>query len=134
MRWESYDTKDYEGLIKNLSDVGISYTADTELNNCYTVSADIPDDVEFVFTEKGKKEVEYYIKGLSSKRKEILDARKDTAEDTNLPTADDILADIPFEGIDERGEYYNGWGVTDHYDADYPILLKLGRDINIVVK
>lgn len=29
-------------------------------------------------------------------------------------------------GIDEDGEIYNGYGVTDHYDADRVLGLKLG--------
>lgn len=75
-------------------------------------------------TELGKQEVNTYIREAEAKRKEILDARKDTADDTNLPDVDDILMDIAY--FEENGEYCNGWGVTDHYDADYPLYLKRG--------
>ncbi len=83
---------------------------------------------EFVLTDYGKRAVKDYIAELAAKRKEILDAGKDTADETTLPTMEDIIADVNSQGIDDSGEYYNGWGVTDHYDADLPILLKLGRE------
>lgn len=89
-------------------------------------------DPEFALTDYGKKQVENYINELKAKRKEILDAGKDTADETTLPTIEDIIADVQFLGIDDSGEYYNGWGVTDHYDADLPILLRLGRDLEVV--
>lgn len=75
-------------------------------------------------TKLGKTEVNTYICEAEAKRKEILDAKKDTADDTNLPDVDDILMDIA--QFEENGEYCNGWGVTDHYDADYPLYLKCG--------
>lgn len=80
----------------------------------------------------GKKLAEDYIRELEAKRKEILDAGKDTADDTNLPTVKDIEDDLNFFDIDDEGEYYNGWGVTDNYDADYPLLLKRGRDFVVL--
>ena len=86
---------------------------------------------EFVLTDYGKRTVKDYIAELAAKRKEILDARKDTADETTLPTMEDIIADVNFQGIDDFGEYYNGWGVTDHYDADLPILLKIDRDLEV---
>ena len=73
-------------------------------------------------TELGKQEVNTYIREAEAKRKEILDARIDTADDTWLPDEDDILMDI--EHFEEDGEYCNGWGVTDNYNADYPLYLK----------
>ena len=83
-------------------------------------------------TKNGKKLVKDYISELKAKRKEILDAGIDTA-DFPLPTEKDIVADINLCGInyDDPDDpcYYNGWGVTDNYDADYPLLLKLGRDM-----
>lgn len=75
-------------------------------------------------TELGKKEVETFLKELKAKRREILDAGKDTADDTLLPEEDDILMDIAH--FEEDGEYCNGWGCTDHYDGDYPLYLKRG--------
>lgn len=84
------------------------------------------------YTEEGKRRAENYIRELQAKRKEILDAGKDTADETNIPTEDDLLSDVLFTGIswdDPDGPcYYNGWGVTDNYDSDLPILLKLDRD------
>ncbi len=83
----------------------------------------------YILTPQGEKNVSDYLAELSAKRKEILDAGKDTAADTTIPTKEDILADVDFQGLDEDGEYYNGWAITDNCDADRPILLKLGRDL-----
>lgn len=80
------------------------------------------------FTELGKQEINTYIREAEAKRKEILDARIDTADDTWLPDEDDILMDI--EHFEEDGEYCNGWGVTDNYNADYPLYLKRGVHYN----
>jgi len=79
-------------------------------------------------TELGKAEVNTYIREAEAKRKEILDARIDTADGTWLPNEDDILMDI--EHFEEDGEYCNGWGVTDNYNADYPLYLKRGVHYN----
>ena len=78
----------------------------------------------YKLTQLGKQEVNTYIRELKAKRKEILDAHKDTADSTELPTIDDILMDIPH--FEQYGEYCNGWGCTDNYDADYPLFLKRG--------
>lgn len=84
----------------------------------------------YELTENGKKLVDDYIRELEAKRKEILDAGKDTADETELPTVEDILSDVEISWDDPDGPcYYNGWAVTDHYDSDGPILLKLGRDL-----
>ena len=84
-------------------------------------------------TENGGKLVKTYISELKAKRKKILDAGIDTADDTKIPTIKDVMDDVSLCGInydDPDGPcYYNGWGVTDHYDSDYPLLLKLGRDL-----
>lgn len=79
----------------------------------------------YTLTERGIKECERFIAECTAKRKEILDARIDTADDTRLPTLEDIESDIE-EFIDEDGDYYNCWGVTDGYSSDYPICLTLG--------
>lgn len=79
-------------------------------------------------TELGKAEVNTYIREAEAKQKEILDARIDTADDTWLPDESDILMDI--EHFEEDGEYCNGWGVTDNYNADYPLYLKRGVHYN----
>lgn len=80
----------------------------------------------YKLTEHGVKECEKFIVECRAKRKEILDAGKDTAEETNIPTVEDIESDINFFGVDEDGDYCNSWGVTDNYDSDYPIGLTLG--------
>ncbi len=82
---------------------------------------------KYSLTKYGKAMVDVYLSELKAKRKEILDAGKDTAEETNLPTAEEIVSDIEFIGLDEEDDYYNCWAVTDHYSADYPLLLKRGR-------
>lgn len=79
-------------------------------------------DTEIVLTNIGEEKVLHYLAELRAKRKEILDAGKDTADETELPTIEDILADI--YSFEENNEYYNGWGVTDNYDSDYPLRLE----------
>jgi len=81
----------------------------------------------YKLTVHGIKECEKFIAECNAKRKEILDARIDTADDTNIPTVEDIECDIG-AFIDEYGEYYNCWGVTDNYCSEYPICLVLGTD------
>lgn len=73
-------------------------------------------------TNIGKRQVDNYLAELKAKRKEVLDAKLDTCEETNLPNYNDIEKDI--EWFEEDGEYYNTWGVTDNYNADYPLYLK----------
>lgn len=81
-----------------------------------------------LFKENGIHLIFNYIKGLEAKRKEILDAGLDSASETELPTIDDIKDDIEFTGIDSDGVYCNSWGVTDHYNADYPLALRQNED------
>lgn len=86
-------------------------------------------DGTYVLTETGKEIVAAFIAECVAKRKEILDAGKDTAEETNLPSEEVILSDLNFGvGVDEDGDYYNGWGVTDHYNADTILGLSLEKD------
>ena len=86
--------------------------------------------IECVLTPLGEAEVRHYLRELAAKRKEILDAEVDTADNTNLPTEDDIISDIEtWFGTDGLPEYCNSWGVTDERDADYPLCLHLGHDI-----
>lgn len=69
-----------------------------------------------------------YLNELAAKRKEILDARKDTAC-FPLPTKEDIISDIVYGVcLDEDEEYYNNWAVTDNYDSDYPFCCKAKVD------
>ena len=86
-------------------------------------------DLDYVLTSYGKEKVEIFIKDCATKRKEILDAGINTADETILPSEEDILSDLNRgAGIDEDGDYYNKWGVTDHYDSDAPISLRYGID------
>ena len=79
--------------------------------------------MSFVLTEQGRKTAANFISGCRELRKEILDGRKDTADDTNLPTIEDIEADLNFSELDDdTGDYYNGWGVTDNYDSEILVL------------
>lgn len=80
-----------------------------------------------VLTAKGREIIDTYIQELRAKRKEILDAGKDTADDTTLPNVYDIICDIE-QFMDADGDYYNNWGVTDNYDSDYPLQLSINKD------
>jgi len=83
----------------------------------------------YVLTARGREIVDDYIRNCAAKRKEILDAEKDTAYETYLPTVEGILSDLNFGvGVDEEGDYFNGWGVTDHYNADDVLGLRIGED------
>lgn len=83
-----------------------------------------------VLTPIGEREVRHYMRELIAKRKEILDAGKDTVETVELPTLEAILSDIEtFYGEDDIQEYCNNWQVTDEYDSDYPLHLRMGREI-----
>lgn len=84
-------------------------------------------------TEEGINHIHDYIDELSAKRKEILDAGKDTANETPLPNMNDIVSDIQTFFDDEFMEYCNGWGVTDHYNADWPLRLEFGKDIEYLL-
>ena len=81
----------------------------------------------YKLTKQGIAKYKRFIKECSAKRKEILDAKIDITNDTMLPTIEDIESDIG-AFINEDGEYYNNWGVTDNYDSDFPICLTLGID------
>ncbi len=85
--------------------------------------------MEYILTEAGKKKVAWFINECAAKRKDILDARLDTADDTNLPTEEDIVSDLNYGvGVDEDGDYYNCWGVTDNYDYDSVLGLHINED------
>lgn len=85
--------------------------------------------MEYVLTEPGRQKIADYILQCAAKRKEILDAGIDTADATKLPTEEDVLSDLNYgAGVDEDGDYYNCWGVTDGYNSDYPLGLEAGKD------
>lgn len=77
-------------------------------------------------TEQGKEKVAAYREELKAKRKELLDAGKDTAGRTVLPDERAIIDDIEAEAID--GVYESTWGVTDNEEADRPLILLGGTD------
>lgn len=76
-------------------------------------------------TKQGKHAINAFISEITAKRNEILDARRDTANETTLPNMEDIICDIP-NFIDSDGDYINGWGCTDH--TDLAIHLTVGED------
>ena len=80
-------------------------------------------------TAEGKDHVAWYLAECAAFRKELLDAGKDTADNTELPTEEGLIADIG-EWIDEDGAYYDAWGVTDNYDLT--ISLQEGEDFEAV--
>ena len=82
-------------------------------------------------TTFGKEKVAHFIRNCEQKRKDILDAGLDTADETELPTEEDILSDTEIF-MDEDGEYYNGWGVTDNYESDSLLGLTKGIDFLVV--
>lgn len=85
--------------------------------------------MEYVLTEEGKRKVAAFIKECETKRKEILDAGLDTAEETQIPTETDILSDLNCGvEVDDDGDYYNAWGVTDNYCSDRACELTINED------
>lgn len=85
--------------------------------------------MRYVFTVNGYRTVKRFIAECAAKRKEVLDAGIDTADETELPTAQDILDDVNTGvGLDEENEYFDSWGITDHYNS-HPLSLFVGEDI-----
>lgn len=85
--------------------------------------------MEYKLTEQGRAKCEEYIRELKAKRKEILDAKLDTANNTFVDfTVDEIFEDVVENSIDEDRILSNGYGVTDHYDADTGLRLDLEKD------
>ena len=90
--------------------------------------------MNYKLTQNGRKAIASYIMELKAKRKEILNARIDTADETFIPTEEDIISDIDWSiDLDDADGvcYCNNWGVTDNYDADEPLALYIGDDIVI---
>ena len=77
-------------------------------------------------TDRGKQKVGDFIAECNALKKEVLDAGKDTATETNIPTEEDILSDIEDWFEDGDDGYFNNWGVTDNYDLG--INLYYGED------
>jgi len=82
----------------------------------------------YMLTQHGIKEINFFLSELKAKRKEILNAKKDTTENTILPTIKDILSDMAWVVEESKEEEYcNNWGVTDSYESDYPLHLTLNE-------
>ena len=85
--------------------------------------------MRYVFTVNGYRTAKRFTAECAAKRKEVLEAGIDTADETELPTTQDILDDVnEGVGLDEDNEYYNCWGITDHYNS-HPLSLVVGEDI-----
>ena len=85
--------------------------------------------MEYIYTPKGREKVDHFIRECEVKRKEILDAGIDTADETTLPTSQDILDDVNVGvGLDFEDEYFDSTRVTDHYSS-HPISLVVGEDL-----
>lgn len=85
--------------------------------------------MKYTYTPIGRLKACHFIRVCEVKRKEILDAGIDTADETELPTAQDILDDVNTGvGLDEENEYFDSWGITDHYNS-HPLSLVVGEDI-----
>ena len=85
--------------------------------------------MRYVFTVNGYRTAKRFIAECAAKRKEVLEAGIDTADETELPTTQDILDDVNIGvGLDEENEYFNSWGITDHYNS-HPLSLVVGKDI-----
>lgn len=89
--------------------------------------------MKYKLTPKGLTKTLAFIAECKAKRKEILDVKKDTADETELPTVADILSDVEFFDYGPEDDVYcNCWGVTDNYNSDV-LILEFGKDI-IAVK
>lgn len=90
---------------------------------------------EYKLTETGRAECERYICELRAKRKEILDAGKDTANEiADIWTPEALLEYLTSFPVDYDGCVWDSFAVTDNYDADSPLLLSLGKDFIPVQK
>ena len=83
-------------------------------------------DTTYRLTAKGLEKAEQYLRELIAYRKEILDAKLDTADDTPIPTIQDIESDIESFEVDD--EYYNSWSIADNTTMNMPICLKYEED------
>ena len=83
-------------------------------------------DTTYRLTVKGLEKAEQYLRELIAYRKEILDAKLDTVDDTPIPTIQDIESDI--ESFEEDDEYYNSWSIADDTTMNMPLCLKYEED------
>lgn len=74
-------------------------------------------------------------KNCKQNEKKILDAGIDTVHETSIDyTPEELLEDVLLFGIDEYGDAWNSYGVTDHYTYEFPLNLRLGEDFKEVKK
>lgn len=85
-------------------------------------------ETTYRLTTEGKIKSQRYINELIAYRKEILDAGLDTADDTPIPTFEDIECDIDAFEDEEENEYCNCCGATDEYTLNEALLLRYGED------
>lgn len=83
-------------------------------------------ETTYRLTAKGLEKAEQYLRELIAYRKEILDAKLDTVDDTPSPTIQDIESDI--ESFEEDDEYYNSWSIADDTTMNMPLCLNYGED------
>lgn len=83
-------------------------------------------DTTYRLTTERLEKAEQYLRELIAYRKEILDAKLDTADDTPIPTIQDIESDI--ESFEEDDEYYNSWSIADDTTMNMPLCLKYEED------
>lgn len=77
-------------------------------------------------TNEGRKKVRNLIKELEAKRKELLDAGKDTAKSTIIPDEDYIVQCIDEEACD--GCYAEFWACSDNDRDMQELVLEEGKD------
>lgn len=78
------------------------------------------------FTKEGKEVVNNFIANLAALQKEVVDARKGTVGDIEIPTEEDILQDILFYEDDfENGIWYP---VAENSDYGEWLFLRLYED------
>lgn len=83
--------------------------------------------MKYILTEEGKKKIACYINNFAKNRNKILSANQDTANNTSLPTEEEIVFDLNHgEGVNRRGTYFAGWRITDH--VEMVVLLKIDED------
>lgn len=86
-------------------------------------------DSKLAFTEEGEKKAKAVIREALAKRKEALDAKKDTADLTPEPTVESLLEEVEAEGFDAFGECQISVNVTDNCELDKPFSVEYGKDV-----
>lgn len=93
-------------------------------------------DYSYAFTETGAKEIKSWWIDALAKKKDIMDAGIDTDDNTHFPDADEVYEDVLsdfYEFVDDEGDYYNCWGLTDNYDTEM-LALSVGSDVMLYIE